>query len=192
MSPLRRGDGPAMRFRCGKANLCLHAPDAGSGTYNHRARDARAEFKRYRIFRAGVKATTEVPGRGRGARTPDLRFWRPPLYQLSYTPVSVRRFLQHAPRDFKRVFRFCPRLGENSARQGRCLPERRWKSRSRHENAGQSSPFENLVNLDDIAFRIVEEDLVPGARGHASGRGHPRILLVGSPATFPPHPAKSS
>ncbi len=25
-------------------------------------------------------------GRGRGARTPDLRFWRPPLYQLSYTP----------------------------------------------------------------------------------------------------------
>ncbi len=27
-------------------------------------------------------------GRGRGARTPDLRFWRPPLYQLSYTPSS--------------------------------------------------------------------------------------------------------
>jgi hypothetical protein len=24
--------------------------------------------------------------RGGGARTPDLRFWRPPLYQLSYTP----------------------------------------------------------------------------------------------------------
>lgn len=29
-------------------------------------------------------------GRGRGARTPDLRFWRPPLYQLSYTPVRAR------------------------------------------------------------------------------------------------------
>src|SRR6185369_2472554 len=26
-------------------------------------------------------------GRGRGARTPDLRFGRPPLYQLSYTPI---------------------------------------------------------------------------------------------------------
>lgn len=29
-------------------------------------------------------------GRGRGARTPDLRFWRPPLYQLSYTPSQIR------------------------------------------------------------------------------------------------------
>jgi hypothetical protein len=28
-------------------------------------------------------------GRGRGARTPDLRFWRPPLYQLSYTPIRL-------------------------------------------------------------------------------------------------------
>src|ERR1044072_1558231 len=26
-------------------------------------------------------------GRGSRARTYDLRFWRPPLYQLSYTPV---------------------------------------------------------------------------------------------------------
>ena len=30
------------------------------------------------------------PGDGRGnrARTCDLRFWRPPLYQLSYTPIA--------------------------------------------------------------------------------------------------------
>src|SRR5437764_783888 len=27
--------------------------------------------------------------RGGGTRTPDLRFWRPPLYQLSYAPVPV-------------------------------------------------------------------------------------------------------
>ena len=27
-----------------------------------------------------------VPGRGRGTRTHDPRFWRPMLYQLSYTP----------------------------------------------------------------------------------------------------------
>lgn len=31
----------------------------------------------------------EENGRGRGARTPDLRFWRPPLYQLSYTPTAL-------------------------------------------------------------------------------------------------------
>ena len=30
-------------------------------------------------------------GRGRGTRTPGLRFWRPPLYQLSYTPIRPRR-----------------------------------------------------------------------------------------------------
>ena len=28
-----------------------------------------------------------VYGRGGGSRTPDLRFWRPPLCQLSYSPV---------------------------------------------------------------------------------------------------------
>jgi hypothetical protein len=27
--------------------------------------------------------------RGGGTRTPDLRFWRPPLYQLSYAPEFV-------------------------------------------------------------------------------------------------------
>ena len=32
----------------------------------------------------------ENTGRGRGTRTPDPRFWRPMLYQLSYTP-AVRR-----------------------------------------------------------------------------------------------------
>ncbi len=33
--------------------------------------------------------TQQPDGRGRGARTPDLRFWRPPLYQLSYTPIRL-------------------------------------------------------------------------------------------------------
>ena len=28
-------------------------------------------------------------GRGGGSRTPDLRFWRPTLYQLSYTPTGA-------------------------------------------------------------------------------------------------------
>jgi hypothetical protein len=29
------------------------------------------------------------PDRGGGTRTPDLRFWRPPLYQLSYAPICA-------------------------------------------------------------------------------------------------------
>src|SRR5438309_2199671 len=28
-------------------------------------------------------------GRGGEARTPDLRFWRPPLYRLSYAPSTM-------------------------------------------------------------------------------------------------------
>ena len=37
-----------------------------------------------------------VPGSGRGTRTHDLRFWRPPLYQLSYTPSGHRGFASSA------------------------------------------------------------------------------------------------
>ncbi len=29
-----------------------------------------------------------LSGRGGGTRTPDPRFWRPMLYQLSYTPIT--------------------------------------------------------------------------------------------------------
>src|SRR3977135_3196751 len=38
-----------------------------------------------------VLATVVIPesGRGGATRTPDPRFWRPLLYQLSYTPVPV-------------------------------------------------------------------------------------------------------
>ena len=34
-------------------------------------------------------------GRGGGTRTPNQRFWRPLLYQLSYTPVIIS-FRQHS------------------------------------------------------------------------------------------------
>ena len=45
-------------------------------------------------------------GRGSRARTRDLRFWRPPLYQLSYTPAA--RLLFHIARqNSSAVFRFC-------------------------------------------------------------------------------------
>src|SRR5688500_8376855 len=37
-----------------------------------------------------------VNGRGNRARTRDLRFWRPPLYQLSYTPAWVGQFTKSA------------------------------------------------------------------------------------------------
>src|SRR5207253_11440551 len=38
-----------------------------------------------------LSATVVIPecGRGGATRTPDPRFWRPLLYQLSYTPVPV-------------------------------------------------------------------------------------------------------
>ena len=35
------------------------------------------------------RSGSRLSSRGGGTRTPDLRFWRPPLYQLSYAPVSV-------------------------------------------------------------------------------------------------------
>src|SRR3984957_6876236 len=36
-------------------------------------------------------------GRAGGNRTPNLRFWRPPLCQLSYCPVNLRDHLGHNP-----------------------------------------------------------------------------------------------
>ena len=32
-------------------------------------------------------------GRGRGTQTPNLRFWRPLLYQLRYAPIPTRKGL---------------------------------------------------------------------------------------------------
>ena len=42
---------------------------------------------RPRSFTGSVgRSNRHEAGRGGGSRTPDLRFWRPTLYQLSYTP----------------------------------------------------------------------------------------------------------
>ena len=52
------------------------------------------------IFMApGQKGTEAIRGIGRGsrARTRDLRFWRPSLYQLSYTPAVRRCYLLSPP-----------------------------------------------------------------------------------------------
>ena len=43
-------------------------------------------------------------GRGRRIRTRDPRFWRPVLYQLSYTPVFHTRILYHTCFYFARLF----------------------------------------------------------------------------------------
>ena len=37
------------------------------------------------------RQVVEIIGRGGRARTYDNRFWRPVLYQLSYTPVETKR-----------------------------------------------------------------------------------------------------
>ncbi len=43
--------------------------------------------------------------RGGGTRTPDLRFWRPPLYQLSYAPGLAE---DCSPDPFRRRAGLCP------------------------------------------------------------------------------------
>src|SRR6267143_5112868 len=40
-------------------------------------------------FPAGSAGTASSAGRSGGARTPNPRFWRPVLYQLSYTPIVL-------------------------------------------------------------------------------------------------------
>ena len=59
-----------------------------------------------------------LPGRGRGTRTHDPRFWRPMLYQLSYTPSGSE-----------------PSTGKAERTQGaRCFPCRNF---SRHPHSPQ-------------------------------------------------------
>jgi hypothetical protein len=40
-------------------------------------------------------------GRGSRVRTRGLRFWRPPLYQLSYTPLGRERLFSQGDVEFK-------------------------------------------------------------------------------------------
>ena len=64
-----------------------------------------------RFFSVGSKSTVKH-GRGRRIRTRDPRFWRPVLYQLSYTPVFLTCLLYHTCRRFsicflKKLLFFC-------------------------------------------------------------------------------------
>ena len=42
-----------------------------------------------RCVKPGYTTVPRSNGRGGKIRTRDLRFWRPPLYQLSYTPTQL-------------------------------------------------------------------------------------------------------
>lgn len=66
------------------------------------------------VFSCGSILTTQH-GRGRRTRTRDPRFWRPVLYQLSYTPVQQRYYITRKAKMQvlflkKRKFLFCPYL----------------------------------------------------------------------------------
>ena len=58
--------------------------DAPGRSNNGRAHRARTM--------GGIEMVAAGDGRGSRARTRDLRFWRPSLYQLSYTPIRMSRY----------------------------------------------------------------------------------------------------
>src|SRR5690606_17142564 len=61
----------------------------------------------------------EKYGRGRGNRTPNLRFWRPTLCQLSYTPAAetAKRTLAGAP-IWQSARRLLDDLGDDAGADG--------------------------------------------------------------------------
>ena len=59
-------------------------------------------------------------GRGSRVRTRDLRFWRPSLYQLSYTPKAGGSNTTAPMRDQVPISRFCDHVGSPSDHAGAC------------------------------------------------------------------------
>lgn len=68
---------PSSRTVPAMASLCLKRPHVASAALT---------------FKCSASEAPEDGGRGNRARTCDLRFWRPPLYQLSYTPSAALSF----------------------------------------------------------------------------------------------------
>ena len=66
-----------------------------SNQLNYWARTARSNGLLY----SKQQALSYRNGRGRRIRTLGTRFWRPLLYQLSYTPISVRSPRQRQPQE---------------------------------------------------------------------------------------------
>ena len=87
--------GPAWAWRS-TGTTCAAARWASS-CMNRRTRSPRPCADRQGLGRghrpSSVHAGPMAMGRGDRTRTCDIRFWRPTLYQLSYTPMGLRRLL---------------------------------------------------------------------------------------------------
>src|SRR5690242_19522552 len=76
-------------------SVASHAATAAAATPTTRRRPLSPPAKAYALTAANAVASAakrklsarRCTSRGGGTRTPDLRFWRPPLYQLSYAPL---------------------------------------------------------------------------------------------------------
>ena len=76
---IRTGDTSGMNRMLWPTELRRHVRQG----HNTKSRRTCQHFSRVRVPYSG----TRVSGRGRRLRTLGLRFWRPPLYQLSYSPI---------------------------------------------------------------------------------------------------------
>jgi hypothetical protein len=86
------------RLQPARAEGCLLRPSTPAGTRQLRASARPSQAVSSGLERRALLLARMAPGRavtrkrpgyairGGGTRTPDLRFWRPPLYQLSYAP----------------------------------------------------------------------------------------------------------
>lgn len=105
----RKAGSPAPRAAC---LFRLHKTDSLSTQVAGCSFTFKRRFGTIQSFRSGYRkslmpelASSGKTGTGSRARTYDLRFWRPPLYQLSYARASRRASTaQHRlPKDFRRV-----------------------------------------------------------------------------------------
>src|SRR5207253_7916354 len=79
------------------------------------------------------------PGRPRGARTPNLRFWRPLLYQLSYWPECAARGCKNTG---------CPTYSLISLRDARCACGRDGRTSSSRASPSSSACSWSSSNSD--------------------------------------------
>jgi hypothetical protein len=115
-----------------------------------------------------ARCGTKDIGRGSRARTRDLRFWRPPLYQLSYTPASLVRRLpissfretQEHNRDWRRfLVNFQRHIGVRVVFHKPC---RVHESRRSAHLARESPSHHGNHSPDRAAARHIAAPLSPG------------------------------
>src|SRR5207249_2277047 len=96
--------------------------------------------------------------RGGGTRTPDLRFWRPPLYQLSYAPWA-RRIVALVPSAAVAGF----------ARHSRARRSCAEPLASRHGAAQRRRTCERETRTPDLRFRRPPLSQLSYAPGFVAG-----------------------